>query len=161
MSGFTPDVSQWAIVRTGFLQGVGFGLIFVPLSTVTFATLPPELAHRSHRPVQPDAQYRQQHRHLDRGQPAGQRPQANHADIVAHVTPFNRLFQDPDITRFWNPLTAAGRAALDDEITRQATVIAYINDFKLMMITALIAIPLVFLLRRGKQPPSAPPVVAD
>ena len=42
MSGFTPDVSQWTIVRTGFTQGLGFGLIFVPLSTVTFATLPPE-----------------------------------------------------------------------------------------------------------------------
>jgi hypothetical protein len=41
MSAFTPDVSQWAIVRTGFAQGLGFGLIFVPLSTVTFATPPP------------------------------------------------------------------------------------------------------------------------
>jgi DHA2 family multidrug resistance protein len=77
------------------------------------------------------------------------------------VTPFNRLFQDPDIMRFWNPLTAAGRAALDDEITRQATVIAFIDDFKLMMITALVAIPLVFLLRRGRQAPAAQPVVAD
>src|SRR3954464_4641197 len=41
-SGYTPDVSRWEIVRTGFIQGVAFGLIFVPLSTVTFSTLPPE-----------------------------------------------------------------------------------------------------------------------
>lgn len=86
--------------------------------------------------------------------------QANHAEIATHVTPFNRLFQDPDIMRFWNPLTAVGRAALDDEITRQATVIAFIDDFKLMMITALLAIPLVFFLRRGRST-SAPPAVAD
>jgi DHA2 family multidrug resistance protein len=41
MTGFTADVSQAAIVRTGLMQGFGLGFIFVPLSTVTFATLAP------------------------------------------------------------------------------------------------------------------------
>jgi DHA2 family multidrug resistance protein len=41
MAGFTPDVSRAAIIRTGIVQGFGLGLVFVPLSTATFATLPP------------------------------------------------------------------------------------------------------------------------
>ena len=35
--------APWAIIRTGIVQGLGLGLIFVPLSALTFATLPPEL----------------------------------------------------------------------------------------------------------------------
>ncbi len=42
MTGWTPDVSQWTIAVTGFVQGAGFGFLFVPLTTVTFATLPPQ-----------------------------------------------------------------------------------------------------------------------
>src|SRR4029079_12251788 len=40
MTGWTPDVSQWTIVSVGFIQGAGLGLLFVPLTTIAFATLP-------------------------------------------------------------------------------------------------------------------------
>jgi hypothetical protein len=56
MTGWTPDVSQWTIISTGFVQGAGLGFLFVPLTTLTFATLPAE--KRWHRPIQPLAQYR-------------------------------------------------------------------------------------------------------
>ncbi len=154
-------MSERTIVYTGLLQGFGLGLIFVPLSTVAFSTLPTALRTEATglfnlmRNIGSSIGIAVVSSLLVSGR------QANHADIVAHVTPFNRLFQDPDIARFWSPLTAAGRAALDDEITRQATVIAFIDDFKLMMITALVAIPLVFFLRRGRPAPSSAPVVAD
>ncbi|MGD9788834.1 MAG: DHA2 family efflux MFS transporter permease subunit, partial [Sulfuricellaceae bacterium] len=41
MTRFTTDVSGWDIVRTGIIQGLGLGFIFVPLSTITFSTLAP------------------------------------------------------------------------------------------------------------------------
>ena len=47
----------------------------------------------------------------------------------------------------WSPWTAGGRAALDQVIQTQASIISYIDDFKLMMILSLAAIPLVLLLR--------------
>ena len=47
----------------------------------------------------------------------------------------------------------AGRAALNAEVTRQASVVAYANDFKLMMVVALAALPLIFLLKRAKAQP--------
>jgi DHA2 family multidrug resistance protein len=51
--------------------------------------------------------------------------QVDHADIVQHVTAVNRIFSDPTIAQFWNPLTAAGRAALDAMITQQAQIILH------------------------------------
>jgi len=86
-----------------------------------------------------------------------QNTQVNHAEIVQHVTAVNRIFADPIIAQFWNPLTAAGRAALDAMITRQAQIVAYIDDYKLLMIATLAVIPLLLVFkspsgRRATQP---------
>jgi len=87
--------------------------------------------------------------------------QINHADIVAHVTAVNRGFEDPTIAHFWNPLTASGRAALDAVITRQAQIIAFIDDYKLLMIATLAVLPLllVFKPKYGGAPAQIP--IAD
>jgi hypothetical protein len=45
----------------------------------------------------------------------------------------NRAFESSTVTRFWNPLSAAGRAALGAVIRRQAQIIAYIDDYKLLI----------------------------
>ena len=74
--------------------------------------------------------------------------QVNHADIAQHVTAVNRMFEDPMIAQFWNPLTAAGRAALDAVVTRQAQIIAYIDDYKLLMIATLAVIPLLIVFKK-------------
>jgi DHA2 family multidrug resistance protein len=161
MTGWSADVSQWTIVTTGLLQGAGLGFLFVPLTTVTFATLAPE------RRSEGTALY-----NLSRniGSSVGisvvsallvSNTQVNHAEITSYVTPFNRLFQLPAIAHFWNPATAAGRAALDTEITRQASIIAYIDDFKLMMILSLIVMPLLLLLRKQQGGGSSEPVIVD
>ena len=43
MTGWTPDVSQRAIVLTIILQGFGLGLVFMPVQILAFATLAPAL----------------------------------------------------------------------------------------------------------------------
>lgn len=152
MTGWTPDVSQWTIISTGFIQGAGLGFLFVPLTTITFATLAPE------RRAEGTGLY-----NLSRniGSSVGisvvtalltQNVQINHANIAAYVTPFNQAFGNPAIAQAMNPYTAAGRAALDGVVTLQATVISYMDDFKLMMILSLAAIPLVLLLRKPGTP---------
>ncbi|WNJ92686.1 DHA2 family efflux MFS transporter permease subunit [Bosea sp. 685] len=151
MSGWTPDVSQTTIMVTGFIQGAGLGLLFVPLTTVTFATLP--------------AQFRGDGTGLynlsrNIGSSVGisfvaylltRNTQVNHAEIANYVTPYNRVFENPAIKQAWDPLKLAGRAALDEVVTKQATIIAYIDDFKLLMLLCLAAIPLVILLRSPKR----------
>jgi DHA2 family multidrug resistance protein len=149
MTGFTPDVSQATLIQTGVLQGVGLGFIFVPLSTITFATIPPEFR------TQGTAMFSLM-RNI--GSSIGislvvfllsRNIQIMHSQLAAHVTPFNEPLRNPAVAQMWNLATTAGRAALNGEITRQATIIAYANDFKLMMMVALAAVPFVFFLRRA------------
>ncbi|HEX3449515.1 MAG TPA: MFS transporter, partial [Isosphaeraceae bacterium] len=149
MTGWTPDVSQTTIIVNGVVQGAGLGFLFVPLSTVTLGTLPPEQRTEG-------AGLYNLSRNI--GSSVGislvtslltQNTQANHADIVAHVTAVNRMFESPTIAQFWNPFTDAGRAALDAMITRQAQIIAYIDDFKLLMIATLIVIPLLIVFKKA------------
>ena len=74
--------------------------------------------------------------------------QTAHASLAAQVTPFNPALQLPAVRQMWNIHSTAGLAALNQEVTRQAAMIAYIDDFKLMMIVSLAAMPLLLLLRR-------------
>jgi DHA2 family multidrug resistance protein len=142
MTGWTPDVSQMTIVGVGVIQGIGLGFLFVPLSVVTLSTLAPELRTEG-------AGLYSLSRNI--GSSIGisivnslltENTQVNHAEIVQHVTAVNRIFADPIIAQFWNPVTATGRAALDALITQQAQIIAYIDDYKLLMVATLAMIPL-------------------
>ena len=74
--------------------------------------------------------------------------QVNHADIATYATAVNRAFANPTVTQFWNPVTAAGRAALDALITQQAQIIAYIDDYQLLLIATLAAIPLLMIFKK-------------
>ena len=53
------------------------------------------------------------------------------------------------IAQLWNPATAAGRAALDAVVTRQARIIAYIDDYKLLMVATLAMIPLLVIFKKS------------
>ncbi|WP_428682292.1 DHA2 family efflux MFS transporter permease subunit [Reyranella sp.] len=150
MTGFTPNVSQWTLVRTGVLQGMGLGFMFVPLSTITFATLP------GHLRTQGTALYSLM-RNI--GSSIGismviflltRNTQLVHAELAGQVTPFNDALGQAGPSQFWNMATTLGRATLNAEVNKQAAVIAYANDFKLMMLVALLALPLILLLRKAK-----------
>ncbi|MBN9444422.1 DHA2 family efflux MFS transporter permease subunit [Bosea sp. (in: a-proteobacteria)] len=151
MAGWTPDVSQQRIMLTGFVQGGGLGLLFVPLTTITFATLPAEYRgdgtglYNLSRNIGSSVGISLVSYLLTRNL------QVNHAEIANYVTPFNRVFETPAIKHAWDPTTLAGRAALDEVITRQATIIAYIDDFKLLMVLCLAALPFLALLRTPRQ----------
>jgi len=90
-----------------------------------------------------------------------QNTQVNHANIAQNVTPVNRAFENPVIAHAWNPLTAAGRAALDAVVTRQAQIIAYIDDYKFLMIATLIVIPLLMVFRRPVRGSAPAPIIVD
>ena len=70
-----------------------------------------------------------------------------HFDFLG--TAVNRTFENPAIAQFWNPATDGGRAALDAMITTQAQIIAYIDDFKLLMIATLVVIPLLLVFKQA------------
>ncbi len=149
MTGWNPNVSQWTIAVTGFIQGAGLGFLFVPLTTVTFATLAPEQRadgtglYNLSRNVGSSIGISVVSYLLIRNQ------QINHATISSHVMAVNRNLDNSIVLHAWSPWTASGRAALDQVVQMQASIISYIDDFKLMMILSLAAIPLILLLRRA------------
>jgi MFS transporter, DHA2 family, multidrug resistance protein len=151
MTGWTPDVSQMTIMSNGLVQGAGLGFLFVPLSAVTLGTLPPEQRtdgaglYNLSRNIGSSVGISVVASLLTRN------TQANHAEIAQHVTAVNRVFEIPVIAQFWNPATDAGRAALDAMITRQAQIIAYIDDFKLLMIATLAVIPLLMVFKQASE----------
>jgi DHA2 family multidrug resistance protein len=147
MTGWTPNVSQWTIATTGFIQGAGLGFLFVPLTTIAFATLAAEQradaagVYNLSRNVGSSIGISVVSYLLIRNN------QINHATIASHVTAVNHAFNNSTVLHAWSPWTAGGRAALDQVVQTQASIISYIDDFKLMMILSLAVLPLVLLLR--------------
>jgi DHA2 family multidrug resistance protein len=154
MSAWTPDVSVSTLVVTTTIQGFGLGLVFIPLQVVAFTTLAAELQTDA-------AALLSLIRNV--GSAIGisvtsflltQNTQIVHAQIVESVTPFNRMLQTGGAYLLWNPTGTTGLAALNAEVTRQAQIIAYGDDFKLMLFICLIACPLLLLMRRSPQAPA-------
>jgi len=147
MGTFTTEVSASMIIFTGVLQGLGFGFVFVPLSTITFSTLP------SHFRTEGTAMYSLM-RNI--GSSIGisvvvtvlaRNTQINHAILSESIQPFSPLLSLENLPQAWNWTTTAGAWALNGELTRQALTIAYLNDFKLIMWISVASLPLVFLLK--------------
>jgi DHA2 family multidrug resistance protein len=158
MTGFTPQMDDQLIIVSGVIQGLGLGLVFVPLSTVAFATLPPY--HRTDA-----ASLFSLVRNI--GSSIGisivtvaltHNLQVNHAELSTHISPFNpALDAVSPMARSGNP-TALYQ--LDQLVNQQSLMIAYIDDFKLMMLVTLAAIPLALFLRKPQAAPAGMPAAA-
>jgi DHA2 family multidrug resistance protein len=144
MTGWTPAVSEWEIVAVSVVQGFGLGFVFIPLNVVAFATLPDALR------TQGTAMWS-----LIRnvGSAVGisifqalitHSVQAEHAALAPFASPLNR-----SLPGMLAPDTPMGAALLGGMIDRQAAIIAYNNDFWLMM---LIAVPILVLLPFMRKP---------
>jgi DHA2 family multidrug resistance protein len=155
MTHYTLVLSQSNIVWPGLVQGVGLGLVFVPLSAATFATLSPQMR------AEGTALYS-----LVRniGSSIGialvqallvRNTQIAHASLVAQVNPANPAVRDP--AGLYDMATQAGPALINNDITRQASMIAYVDDYWLMMLLTLAVIPMLLLIR----PPAAPAAPAQ
>jgi DHA2 family multidrug resistance protein len=148
MTGFYLQMPSDRVVWSGVLQGLGTGFVFVPLSTITFATLAPRLRNEG-------AAVFSLARNL--GSSVGiaavvalltRHTQLLHARLSEHLTPFTDGLTGLDPAS----LSQAGNlAGLNAAVTRQAAMMAYNNNFQLMLVLTLCAIPLVALLR-----PAAP-----
>ena len=149
------DMTQWSLemgtgpmIWSGFLQGLGMGMVFMPLNGMAFATLPP--------------QYRTEGASLMNlsrsiGASVGisavttvlaRSIQTSHADLAAHITPQNLGTFDPGLLQILGGSADVALAMANAEINRQAAMIGYLNDFWIMAIVTALSVPLVVLLRR-------------
>ncbi len=156
MCGYSMLMPQTLVWSTTFLQGLGTGLTYVTLTTVAFATL--------------GVQYRSEGTSMfnllrNVGSSIGiaatgalltSNTQVMHERLAAHILPWGGQIRLPAPFSLTAP---AGLAALNAAVTRQAQMIAYNDDFKLMFWMTLALIPLVLLLRPVRARAQSPAVM--
>jgi DHA2 family multidrug resistance protein len=156
MSNWTPDITPVAMMLIMIVQGFSVGLVFNPMTVMAYTTLAPSLRGEA-------TSMQSLARNI--GSAIGisvtsftltRSIQTTHADIAAGITPFDRVLQGNDtVQHMLNPATRHGAELLDQMITHQAQIIAYNNDFRLMMLTVVPPLLLLFLMRRHDRPAPA------
>jgi DHA2 family multidrug resistance protein len=155
MAHYSLDLSQGDIIWPGVLQGIGMGLVFVPLSAATFATLSPEMRAQGTslyslvRNIGSSIGISLVQTMLVRNTVVA------HASLAERITYSNPAWHDPAIAKAYDLSTLGGAAFLDSAVTQQATMIAYIDDFWLMLFLTVAVMPLILLIRptgRAKGP---------
>ncbi|MBN9566203.1 MAG: DHA2 family efflux MFS transporter permease subunit [Alphaproteobacteria bacterium] len=148
MSGWLPSINTWDLIIVTFIQGIGMGFVFVPMNLIAFASLDQRLRTDGTAILS-----------LMRnvGSAIGistttyvltSTMQISHADLAAHVTPFNRALGVNAQSLFWNPQLPFGLAQIDGVIQQNAAAIAYSNDFLFMFFISIPAIFVVMFMRK-------------
>jgi DHA2 family multidrug resistance protein len=158
MTGFYIQMDSASVVWSGLAQGLGTGFVYVPLAAITFATLSPQFRNEGTalfslvRNVGSSIGISVVETLLTRN------TQVMHSRLAEQITPYNDLLHSQPSTAL---TTTHGLAMLNHGVTDQAAMIAYNNDFKLMMMLTLCVIPLVLLLRSGSRKKDDTPVVIE
>ena len=159
MAHFSLLMDEWPIIETGFLQGFGIGFVYIPLATISFATLSKQLRTEG-------TAFFNLLRNL--GSSIGisvvqalltHNTQVIHAVLAERVTPYNTAANPAFLAAHIDLASRQGLALLNNGITRQASMIAYLDDFKLIMVMTLMLVPLLLLFRRGPKIEDRPMVV--
>jgi MFS transporter, DHA2 family, multidrug resistance protein len=162
MTGFAIDQPSRPVIMSGVVQGLGLGLIFVPLQSLAFETLAVKARTTA-------AALLNLSRNI--GGSIGisvvstelvRLTQVSHADLAAHVTQRNIPSLNPALLENLGRYGNVALAYVNGEVTRQALFIAYLDDFKMMMIITFAVLPLLFFMKRGNRVGGGgPPVHLD
>ena len=150
MTGWTDQTGVTEIVVISIFQGFGFGLVFVPLSTVAFLTLPNHLRTDGTsmltlmRNVASSIGISLVISLLTEGS------RRTYAILSQHVNPFNHAMQMPDVRALIDMSTDKGRAMMDVMVKLQAQIIAFSHDYQMVMVFTLCAIPLTIMIGSTK-----------
>ena len=151
MAHYSLDLAQGDIIWPGVIQGIGMGMVFVPLSAATFATLSPEMRAQGTalfslvRNIGSSIGISLVQTMLVRNTVIA------HASLTERLTSSNPAWHNPAVAKAYDLSTLGGAAFLDGSVTQQAAMMAYIDDFWLMLFLTLAVIPLLLLIR----PPAA------
>lgn len=147
MAHFDRNVTVNLLTGAGLLQGFGMGMTFVPLSSVAFATLHPRYRSDS------AALY-------SLGRNVGSSVgvsilmgllavyvRDNRSHLVNHVNVFNPLLRDGYMPTQFDVSSLQGLEMVNQLVQHEAVMLGYLDDFRMMTLISLLAIPLVFMLR--------------
>ena len=150
MSRFDLSMTAQPIMVSGFVQGLGTGLLFAPLTTLAYVTLSP--VHRTEGTTVSTMA-----RSL--GSSAGisvlqamliNQTAMAHSVLAEHVQPSDPVYTAVN-PGFFNPADPLGVQLLNGEVTRQAGMIAYDSVFGMMILMVVCMVPLLLFLRPPAQ----------
>jgi DHA2 family multidrug resistance protein len=161
MTKWSLNMDWHLIVYTGLLQGFGMGFVFIPLNGVAFSTLPMRLRTDGSALLYLFRSLGGSFGISIMTTMLARNMQTSHADLAGHITASSIPTVDLSTTDRLGALGEAGLQLINLEINRQAAMIAYLDDFKLMMFLLILMSPLIFMLKPGKPAPGQQPVMAD
>ena len=147
MALFNLDIDPWSVAWNGILQGIGTGLMWVPLSMVAFATLPTRMLPEASSLF-----------HLLRNFGSSffisisvfavvRTSKVRYAEFSEHVTPYAEGVRLPEVAGMWSFDTVPGLLRFGAEVNRQAMMVGYSNSFALYAALAFVTLPLLLLVR--------------
>jgi MFS transporter, DHA2 family, multidrug resistance protein len=150
MSHWSLEMGMRPVIVSGLIQGLGMGLVFIPLNTMAFATIAPQYRTDGSSLL-----------NLFRSIGAsvgisvvttllGANIQTSHEDLAAHVTNSSTSLLDASTADRFGIVGDTAMAMINAEINRQAAMVAYVDNFWVMMWVTLASVPLVLLLRSPK-----------
>lgn len=152
MAQFDVNMTTWDVAWTTMLQGFGLGLIWAPITQLTFATLEarylPEATSVFHllRNIGSSV-------HISITVAMVIRmTRVNYAELSTFINPFNEAMSYANVRGGWDPQSAAGLARLSGEIQRQAAMIGYIDAYYAYAALAALVLPLIILAKRPPRP---------
>ena len=137
MTQFSLLMDTWPVIISGIIQGFGLGLVWVPLSTVAFTTLPANLRNEGTALFSLLRNVGSSIGISVVGFLLTQNIQRLHSSLAQDITPYNTAGR-----------SLTGLLGLNGVISNQAAMIAYIDDFWLMMILTIASIPLLLLIKK-------------
>jgi MFS transporter, DHA2 family, multidrug resistance protein len=161
MAGFSLQMGMAPVITSGLLQGFGLGCTFVPLNTLALSDLPRHILTQG-------TAIRSLMRNL--GGSIGisvfeallvQNTQIVHSRLVEQLRPDNPLAQAPLLPAPYSLTNPSGIAALNAEVTRQASMVAYVDVFVFMLVIVIITIPLLLVIRPPQRRRAPVPVAVE
>jgi DHA2 family multidrug resistance protein len=151
MTLFDANVQESQLMYTGFVQGIGMGCTFVPLSTIAFSTIDP-------RKRADAVGFYSLGRNV--GSSIGVSilmgalaifVRQNRSWLTNEINPYNHVLAGGILPMQMDLTNKAGLEMFNFVVQREAMMLGYLNDFRLMLIFSLIAIPLAYMMRDGRQ----------
>ncbi len=147
MSAWSLDIGQHEIIVSGVFMGLGVGFVFLPINIAAFSTLKAQLRAEGSSLL-----------NLFRsvGSSIGisimtalfaRNVQVSHSDLAAHISGTIDGLIDLSTVDRYQSIADVGMYMVDGEVNRQAAMIAYVDDFYLMMWFALATLPLILLMK--------------
>ena len=151
MARWSLDVDMWHIVVAGFLQGLGTGIIFIPINIVAFSSLKPSQRTDASSMMNLTRSLGSSFGVSMATVTLAHNMQVSHSDLASNITAETGggMIDFSTVDRF-QAIGQAGLAMVDAEVTRQAAMIAYVDDYYMMFWLTLLSAPLMLLVKPDK-----------